>query len=73
MKRVDDGISARLLFRVTRRQEHDHVAIDSVALEIALKRRAMDLDVLDVTGFAPGTTSGTLVCTCAGLAFEVRQ
>lgn len=65
VKRVDHRISARLLFRVTRRQQDHDVAIDGVALEIAFERRPVDLDVLFLarshlaSSFAPTTVRGT--------------
>ena len=46
VQRVDHGIAALLVFLVAGRQEDDDVTIDSVAFEIAFKRRAVDLDVL---------------------------
>ena len=42
-----------------------HVAIDSVAFQIALQRSSVNLDVLYRDRFAPATTGGTSVFTCA--------
>ena len=65
VQRINDRITAGFLFRVARRQEHQHVAIDGVALQIAFSDCAVDLKCSTVTGFAPGITAGTSVCTCA--------
>ena len=46
VQRVDHGITALLLFLIAGRQKDDYVAIDGIAFEIALKRRAVNLDVL---------------------------
>src|SRR6185437_9511223 len=47
VQRVDHGIAPLGLLLIARWKEDDHVAIDGLVFEIALKRSAMDLDVLN--------------------------
>ena len=43
---VHDRVAARLVMRVARRQEHEDVAIDRVAFQIAFQRCSVDFYVL---------------------------
>ena len=38
VQRIHHRIAAALFLRVARRQEHEHVAVDRIAFEIALQR-----------------------------------
>ena len=53
MQRVDDGIAARAVLVVARRQKHDRIAIDGVSFEIAFQRLAVNGDALDDRGPCP--------------------
>ena len=50
VQRVDHRIAALRVFLIAGRKEDDHVAIDGLAFKIALKRSAVDLDVLHRDG-----------------------
>jgi len=66
------GSDAAFPFR-SWRQEDKHVAIDGVSFQIAFQRCTVDLDVLDRTGFAPGITGGTSVCTWPQAETRLQQ
>jgi hypothetical protein len=42
---IDDGISARLLLCIARRQEHEHVAVNGISFQIAFQGGPADLNV----------------------------
>ncbi len=46
MQRINDGVMAVLVSATAGRQEHDHVAVDGITLEVAFETGAVDLDVL---------------------------
>jgi hypothetical protein len=47
MQGVDDRITARAILVIARGQEDERVAVDGVALQIALERLPVNLDALD--------------------------
>jgi len=47
VQQVDDRVAPRLVLGIARRQIDGDIAIRRIAFEVALKRLAMDLDVLD--------------------------
>jgi hypothetical protein len=51
VQRVEHRVAPRLLPRVARGQEHQDVAIDGIALQIAFQRGSEDLDAFDGNGF----------------------
>jgi hypothetical protein len=53
VKRVHHGIPPLLLLCVARRQKHQDLAIDGIAFEIVLPRRAVNRDSLQSYGLSP--------------------
>jgi hypothetical protein len=60
VQRIDNGIAALLVFLVAGRQEYDDVTIDSVALKIAFKSCAVDLNALHPDRLCSGDDVGNV-------------
>ena len=50
VQRIDDRVTALLVFLITRRQKDNGIAIDNLAFEISFQCRAVDLDVFHRDG-----------------------
>src|SRR5689334_25421682 len=54
MKRIDDWIASRFLFRIAGWQEDKHLPIDRIRFQVSFERRTVNLDSLHCHGLRTG-------------------